>query len=839
MPYTTWTQDNFTKGELSPFMYARAKVATYYEGLKQAQNVLMYPTGAAGKRFGTLFQAILNATDVNGLFFQTFQYLDQCIYQLVFYFQKIDIYLEGILVATVSTTLDAAAVFNISSTVLTNSTGAVFRVSGRGFHPKDLVRTPNVATYTVSGFTINNFTVAPSTLTPGLILPFQISTTGNFPATSPIQVKAGVTYFFYVVNSNTIEIYTNATDAKFRTNKLQIGNAGTGTVTITPQNTWTFADCVFKNLPFYDFTGGYDAITFTPSPGTTGIITLTASSAIFTAAHVGGAFFGNGGAARIVAFTDTTHVTIAVSVPFVSTAAIQGSLALLAEPAWSTARGFPLKCSSYQNRALFANTDLLPNGLWTSVINDYTDFGDLTTDDDDAISFYPSFNNINVINFIVPFRSLTVHTNSGVYSNPLSDLYAVTPNTFTLQLQDTTPAQVLEPQSIDNQILILSGNDLHTMVWEGINNAYTANIVSVVNEQTIRNPQDQISYANLNRSGSRYCFIINSNGSMAIYQTLLSETISGLTPQLTEQYYGNASFIQAASSSNGRAWFVTQRAIATAQSGINITAFTSTTLTAIASNFSTTIPTAITFTTSGSLPAANPTLVTTQYYWALGVTADTFNVYLTQEDALAGTNQISFTSDGASSQVVPWTLVNSLILEELTEDVKIDCAFYFNNNGSPSSTITTGTIYNAQNVVMIGDDFGFTGQGFNNQIVFKAHGQTQAVNEGYIGFPINTIIEPMPISLPPGETTRLTKPTHLRSVRFWFNNTIGGTINGVDIAIKPFDQSNIGNPPVPANGVFEQMIFSGWDDINTPSFVIEHNEPFDIQLLGISYSVEY
>lgn len=843
MAYTTWTQDNFTKGELTPFFYARAKNASYYLGLKQAQNVLMYPTGAAGKRFGTLFQNILNATDPTALFFQTFQYIDQCIYQLVFYPNNIDIYLEGIFVANVSTTLTGYNVANLYTTVITNSTGAVFRITGRGFQPMDLVRTPNVGTFTITGNTATTFTVSPGTLTQGEVLPLKFTTTGTLPTTTP-QIIAGVTYFSFQNSASTCSIYLDPSDAKFQTNPIQITNTGTGTNKIVFQNTWTLSNTVFKNLPFYDFTGGYDAITFTPSPGTTGLVTITASSPIFTslpagASYVGGAFFGNGGAGRIITVTDSTHIVVAVSIPFVSTAPIQGSLALLAEPAWSTVRGYPLKCSSYQSRAIFANTDLLPNGIWTSVINDYTDFGDLTTDDDDAISFYPAFNNINVINFIVPFRSLTVHTNAGVYSNPLSDLYAITPNTFTLQLQDTTPAQVLEPQAIDNQILIVSGNDLHTMVWDGINNAYTSNIVSVDNEQTIRNPVDQVSYANLNRSGSRYCFIINANGSMAIYQTLQSEDIRGLTPQITEQYYGNGSFIQSASSANGRAWFVTQRQVATAVAGINITAFTSSTLTAVATNFSTTIPIAITFTTSGSLPAANPTLVTTQYYWALGVTADTFNVYLTLEDALAGTNQFTFTSDGASSQVVSWPLVNKLILEELTEDVKLDCAFYFNNNGSPASTITTGTVYNAQNVSMVGDGFGFTGQGFNNQVTFVAHGITTPVNEGYIGYPINLIIEPMPISMPPDQTTTLTKPTHLRSVRWWFNNTIGGTINGVPIAIKPFNQANIGNPPVPANGVFEMMIMSGWDDINYPSFTIEHSDPFDIQLLGISYSIEF
>ena len=183
--------------------------------------------------------------------------------------------------------------------------------------------------------------------------------------------------------------------------------------------------------------------------------------------YLGGAFIGAGGSARITAVASATSFTVAVQTPFDSTSAIQGSLAFLAEPAWSDARGWPQVCSSYQNRALFANNSSLPNGFWASVINDYTDFGDLTTDDDDAIAWYPTSDNMNFIRFIVPYRSITVHTNTGIYSSPLSDIAAITLSNFTLQLQDSTPADVLQPQAIDNQILVLSGNDAHqnAMGW--------------------------------------------------------------------------------------------------------------------------------------------------------------------------------------------------------------------------------------------------------------------------------------------------------------------------------------------------------------------------------------
>jgi len=846
MAYQIWSQDNFSKGELSPYMYGRAQVNQYFDGLKTAQNVLTYPTGAAGKRFGTLYQATLaNISSFDQIFFQTFQWLDHCLFQLVFSPLNIAVYLEGILVANVVTTLDAVSVYNLDYTVI----GANFRVAGEGFKPYDLTLAKDSGNVITAG-SGTSFTLT-SAITAGLVVPVSFTNAGGvLPTTSP-QIKAGIVYFAKNLTTSTVAIYSSAYNAKFNIDPYTITNAGTGTNTMFTWNTWTFPHSRFRDLPFYDFNSAvtsYDAIDFTVTPIVNtnyAAVNLSAPYALLTSAYVGGAFFGGGGSGRITSVIDTSTFQIAISMPFDVTAkTLRGSLCLLAEPAWSDARGWPEKCSSYQNRALFANTDSLPNGFWASVINDYSDFGDLTTDDDDAISWFPSSNDINVIRFIVPFRSITVHTNSGIYSSPLSEVAAITPSTFTLQLQDSTPADVLQPQAIDNQIIVLSGDDVHTMLWDGINNAYTSNIVSIVSEQVIRDPVDEAAFADLKRAGSRYVMIVNANGSLAVYQTLQSEQVSGFTPQIMEQSYGSAQFLQVASSFDGRCWFIVQREIASALSGINITAFTSSTLTAVASNFDTEIPTAITFTTTGSLPVSSPQIAVLTYYWAIGVTADTFKVYASQADALVDVNAFTFSSSGTNSKVVPWPLATIFTLEELSQDVHLDCAVLFGplpesaTTPTPGDTATTGALFNAQEVKMIGDGFGFDAIGISNQVVFEAHGDTVDVSRAYIGFPINLIIEPMPIATPPGSQTTLSKPTHIRSVRFMFNNTVGGTINGVPIALNTFNQANIGSPPIPSRGIFEMGLMSGWDDFNKPSFTIEHDEPFNIELIGVFYSLD-
>jgi hypothetical protein len=765
--------------------------------------------------------------------------VNDCIYQLVFSPLLISIYLEGLLVNTAATILNANQVYNMSTTVL----GSLFRVATFGTRPYDLSRS-NDAPNPIVSVASNILTVSGAALPVGVVLPVKFTTATALPTSVP-QIIVDVNYFVFTESATTVSVYANAPDAKFKRNAFTISSAGTAS-NIVVYNTWSFTATPFKNRPSYDFNGAitsYDGSVFTITAVTGAAVNISCVPPYppLDASYIGGSFIAAGGTSRIIGVTNPSVFTVAIQNPFDDIGSVQGSLVYLSEPAWSDKRGWPQVCSSYQNRALFANSSSLPNGFWGSTINDYSDFNDLTGDDDDAIAWYPSSNNVNFIRFIVPYRSLTVHTNTGIYSSPLSDIAAITPSNFTLQLQDSTPADTLLPQAIDNQVLVLSGNDAHQMLWDGINNAYTSDIVSILSEQLIRTPLDEVAFSDLKRAGSRYVFIINANGSMANFQTLISQNVSGFTPAILEQTYGDAAFRQAASSSDGRCWFVNEREIAVEGSSILISAFTSTTLTAVATNFSTTTPTAVKFVTSGSLPTSSPQIELDTYYWAVGIDADNFTLFLNQEDALETISEITFTALGSSSNVVQWTLSTIFTLEELTKDTFLDCAIYFNNNGSPVDTITTGSLFNAQNVKMVGDGFGFDAVGNDNQVTFEAHGSAVAVDEGYIGFAINMIIEPMPLTIATGQnakTTGLSKPTHVRSVRFWFNDTIGGEINGIPIAIKPFSQVVLGKPPIPANGIVEHMVMKGWDDINNPTFTITHSDPFNIELLGVFYSVD-
>jgi hypothetical protein len=841
MAEAVWSQDIFSKGELSPMMYSRVTVDAYYNGLKTARNTITYPQGGIGKRFGTLFNAqVEGITDYTQSYFESFQYDDECTYIIIVIPGSILIYLEGTLISTVTATVFTAPVIPlIDSTVIENN----FRMTSSALPPYDLVRddenvTPNNITAAASDeITLN------TAVTADLILPTSFGVSGGTIIVTTPQVMINQNYFLYTTSTTTAEIYATAQDAKARTNKFTVTSVGTGTSTAIIKNDWTLGVVTFSNLPVFDFNDvDYSAVTFTPGDVSGFNQTLTASGAspaIFTNAYIGGGFAGNGGIARIISRTSSTVICIDILESFKNTAGIPGNRSLLFKPAWSDEKGWPSKCSSFQNRAIFANTRSLPNGLWASVTNDYDDFDGLQDDDDNSIFWYPSSDNVNVIRFIVPYRSLTIHTNTGIYSTPLTFEQAITPNNFSMTLQESTPASVIQPRALDNQIISIAGNDVHAMLWDGFNNSYTSNIASIASEHLIRNPTDEAAYIDRDRAGSRYMFIVNGNGDLTVYQTLVSENISGFTPTDLTQTYGNAYFRWAAGSDNGRAWFMTEREIAVESSPDNISGVTDSTITLTTPNtFEVGVTTAFKISATTSFPEASITFDANTWYWAVGTDTTNINVYTSYADAEAEENAVKFINSGDGASVTPWPLETQFFLEELSFDVFTDCTYTY--SGTAQATFTGLERFNAQMVKAVGDGYGFDQEGNDDEVTLTAHGQEVEASEVSIGFPITTVIEPLNIAVPGVlnyKGSSLTFPQHIRAANLMFNETIGGTVNDQPIQFTSLIDVAPGSPPAYASGTMETTPMLGWNN-DAGSINITHDDPFDIRLIGLFYRIE-
>lgn len=840
MAESYFCQDVFSKGELSPKLAARITTATYFKGLKRALNILPNPQGNAQKRFGTLFRTALNQYNYEEIKIVEFDYLFETTYFVVFYDDNIDIYLEDGIVATISGT-------GISSRRMLKSIQHVsmeghLRVAMQGLRPHDLVRQPN-APASILGY-VDNLLEANTPIYEH-ILPVRFTTTGSLPNTFP-QIVEDVTYFSrHTIGTGFFSIHETSEDALNDINAFEIIDHGIDASAIF-LNTWSFNPIQFRNVPVRDFTQNYDAISFTPA-AISGSTTITASAAIFSLDYVGGMFSGNGGIARITGFTSSTVIDIDVIQEFENTNAIPGRVSTLTEPAWSDKRGWPAVCSTYQNRSIFACSDSLPNGLWLSVINDYNDFDDTELFDDNAISWYPTADGPMRILYVTPFRTLLVHTSSGVYSSPMTAELAITPRNFFLSLQDSSPVPDLPPVIVDNQCVIVSGRDVHSIIYDINSGGYNSAMISAISEHLITKPLDATTFVDRRSASGKYLFLTNSDSEiMATYQTLLSEEVSGWTPIETHQSSGQGYFRYTLSSSSGRCWFVVERAIYSGASTDVINSFDSDFNALFSSSITIpddTICPAIFL--GDKIPDTLPKIKRATYYYVRQVDniPGIFRVYKTEDDARDNINAIKINDAGTDALISTFLPQKRLIIEELGNDVRTDCtikATVFSNivaspdlhllNAQVTWCKVNGSTYDQNGII----------DGFMSLTAMGNFVDDSSLEDAIVGLPIECIIEPMPISISMTssiQSSNLALPQHIRSASLLFDETVGGKINGKNIALAYFT-SYFDTPPTPRFGKMDVSIMRGWDAFRTPPLIIVHNEPYNFNLLGIFYKVE-
>lgn len=846
---TNWSQDVFSKGELSPLLYSRVTVDGYYKALRLARNTTTYPQGCIGKRFGT--QRIINLSlpenfsNSRYVKIASWGYLNQGTYIVIFKTDTIDIYYQDhrVNIISVSGYYHPNEIKDMDYTVLDTK----LRFGTGRLIPQDIVR-ESLPTVNVNAITANVLTVdvAPAPAQQGFIQPVIFPV--NVPVTLDI-ISPNIVYYAYFVSNTQLELYFTLEDARARTNKMVF----TSLPLLAPLN--ILGSFVLKNMeiktfsyPQYDF-GDYDYSTNSfKLGGKIGFVTLTATSPIFDSSFTGGTFIYGSGVAYIGTIVSPTVANVVVKSSFdddiIGTNTVSGEDVVITKRAWSDTRGWPRVFGSYQSRALCASTKSLPNGLWASSVKDYQEFNDTFTDDADPIGYYPASNMTSQINYIAAYRSLCVFTSNGVYSTPLSQNDAITPRNFALLLQEQTKATSAYPVGLDNRVVFISGNDVNLMDWDGLNNAYSTNIGSIMSDHLINRPVDQDVFIDLNRAGSRYCFIVNQDGTLVIFQSLSSEEVLGFTLSNLEQSYGNAYFRQVATTSDGDAYFINERQYAD-DSGLSVSMLplvgdvwtaTGISLAQYGSPF-----VAVKFSQPENFPLTEPVQINTDnYYYAVPIDENSFRLYQSAADAKSGTDPILIDfPTGAAISVHPWPLKTEFVLEKMHQDIKIDG--YVEYSGTPASSMSVGSHLNAQELTCWADGYEFSGQVWGGTFRLEAHGQERFASLIRAGFKITSSIEPLPVSIPGAagyKQSSIVFPTHIRAAILTFVDTIGGTVNGTPIQIKTLVENAPGNPPQPQSGSFKLSIMGGWDEFKGSSIRFEHDSPYDFKLTGIFYQVE-
>lgn len=308
---------------------------------------------------------------------------------------------------------------------------------------------------------------------------------------------------------------------------------------------WTLSDITFKDLPGFDFDDDYSALTFTIAANRHKMhesITLTASAAVFEAKHVGGIFdawaAGERGVGRITAVASSTSATIKVLDTWLEDAAsspTEGDVlagdAMVAEPVWSTIKGWPKQATFYQGRLWFGGSTKRPQTVWGSVTNDFYSFNQGSGLDDESIAITLDTDQVNAITALYAGRHLQIFTTGGEF---MVDTMPITPEKVAVKRQTQYGSSSLRPVSIDGATLFLDKTKeaVREFVFSYTEDSYTSTNASLLASHLINAPVDMALYRGTGDTAN-YILLVNADGTMAVFNMLRHQEVSAWTQWVT------------------------------------------------------------------------------------------------------------------------------------------------------------------------------------------------------------------------------------------------------------------------------------------------------------------
>lgn len=487
-------QSTFSLGELDPILLARADFEGYYKGARRLRNVLVIPQGGVVRRFGLNYIATVIDTDDNAPITDSDE---------------------------------------VNGIVYDFSAAKSFLIIAR---PHDRTGTPAVA------------------------FDIYLNNTLQTTVTTTDYTIAQIKDLYFETAKDRVLIFHESVQPK----QLKRTN----------DTTWALSSIDFAYVPTFDFSiidgtsyrGGSD--TFTPS-ATSGVgITLTGSSAFFTQGHVGGVFFGGGGILRITAVNAGGTIATGDTVEdFNSTAAIKGVNAVLTEAAWGDSsggtpagkdRGWPSRAAFFQNRLCLAHSSSLTNVVWFSSSGDFFNFDDSEALDTSSFAIGVGSDGNEEIRDLVGAKALTVLGAIGIHSSSLFLENPITPSNAFLNQQDAIGSADLRAFHLDGQVFYVDDNlqRINTAAFDIASNSAVVSDASILSAHLIDTPVHTSTYKPSNNNGT-FFMSVNDDGSMAIFQSLLNQSINAWTLSSTRGEF------ERIYSSKKNAWALCKRSLGT------------------------------------------------------------------------------------------------------------------------------------------------------------------------------------------------------------------------------------------------------------------------------------
>lgn len=305
---------------------------------------------------------------------------------------------------------------------------------------------------------------------------------------------------------------------------------------------WLLSDFILTDFPTVVFDNtALGTLTPSATGDPEGTVNVTSNTAQFVAGDVGKFIRGNGGYGEITSFTSTTVVVLTLVTSFDDANIIGNGLWSKEEIAYSVARGFPVSGTIFQGRLVLAGSKSLPDFLAASRSGVIKNFANSSADDDSAIVAFSDTPGISTFLNVYGGRHLQIFAGDAEFYVPVSEQDPLTPNNVVLRrnssvgskglLPDNTTRINIQTEEADGIVYFIQrgGGALREFVFDDAQFAYDANTVSLVSGHLVRDSVDMALRKSLSIEDPNYIWLVNDDGTLAMFCVLRSEQVNAWT----------------------------------------------------------------------------------------------------------------------------------------------------------------------------------------------------------------------------------------------------------------------------------------------------------------------
>ena len=537
--------NNFQFGEVSPSLTSRTDTKVYTNAAEQVRNFFIRSEGGLKKRTGTKRLANFGSSPSftattslrQSVRIEPFIFSDDEKYIIAFSNTRIEIFQinpsTGAVASVQAITSQSWLVNTTSAPYLEEITfaqqGDLMFICHNTFQTRILERT-GLTTFTVSTFNFDSSRDGNDIFQP--YFAFQalgVTISSNATTGSSKTLTTSADYFVsdhvgtdILIGETRCRItgFTNATTVTATINgtlrqQLPIDSLKTFENTSTVQVTQALHGLATGASVTFERAGSLGGIANNHINGARTVTVIDANTYEFSAGATASSSAIGGGSPRVITGAATTEWL---------------------EQSYSALRGYPAAVTFHQNRLWFGGTLAQPDGIWGSKSGQFFNFDIGDAEDNDALDLTANVGEIFSIRHLVSNRDLQVFTTGAELFVQAPTDKPVTPSNAQIRRQTPYGASFVKPTVFDGATLFIqkTGSALREFLFTDSEAAYTSVAVSGLAPHLILDPVQMTSIKGaLNRSES-YAFLINNDGTIAVFYSVRGDQKAGWTLWDTE-----------------------------------------------------------------------------------------------------------------------------------------------------------------------------------------------------------------------------------------------------------------------------------------------------------------